>query len=123
PVGRPLFPDALSRQLVFLAEPGPGGGGGGGNSIPEPPKKAEVKTEKKEEVSVPVKPESKPYPKGEEPLANEELNIPVRARADAAKTRPGVIDSELLASLATVSGRGTGAGSGEGSGLGLGSGG
>src|SRR6185436_9319083 len=69
------------------------------------------------------KPEPKPDPKGEEPLPKEELNIPVLTEADADKTTPGVIDSELLASLSTGSGRGTGAGSGEGSGIGLGTGG
>ena len=123
PVRNALLPDILSRQLVFLAEPGPGGGGGGGNSVPEPPKKAEVKKpEKKEEVSVPARVEPKPEPQVEEP-PKEQLNIPALTLADADKTNLGVIDSELLASLSTGSGRGTGAGSGEGSGLGLGSGG
>lgn len=123
PVRNALLPDALSRQLVFLAEPGPGGGGGGGNSIPEPPKKAEVKKpDKKEEVSVPAKVEPKPEPKVEQPPP-ESLNIPALTTADAEKTAPGVIDSDTLASLSTGSGRGTGAGSGEGSGLGLGTGG
>src|SRR4030095_1173141 len=91
PVRRALLPDALSRQLVFLAEPGPGGGGGGGNSIPEPPKKAELKKpDKKEEVSVPVKVEPKPEPKVEEP-PKENLNIPAITLADAEKTAPGAI--------------------------------
>jgi TonB family protein len=123
PVRQALLPDALSRQLVFLAEPGPGGGGGGGNSVPEPPKKAELKAKEKEEVTVPVKPEPKPEPKVEEPPPQAQLNIPAELLADAEKTSPGVIDAELLASLSTGSGRGTGAGSGEGSGLGLGTGG
>jgi protein TonB len=123
PVRNALLPDALSRQLVFLAEPGPGGGGGGGNTLPEPPKKAELKKpDKKEEVSVPVKVEPKPEPKVEEP-PKENLNIPAITLADAEKTAPGVIDSDTLASLSTGSGRGTGAGAGEGSGLGLGTGG
>ena len=32
PIREAILPDFLPRQLVFLAEPGPGGGGGGGNS-------------------------------------------------------------------------------------------
>ena len=119
-----ILPDALPRQLVWLAEPGPGGGGGGGNERPEPPKPAEVAA-KKEEISVPaVKPEPTPEPTPEEtPLESLSLNIPVQTLASATETTIGVLDSGDASSESTGSGRGTGAGSGQGSGLGQGSGG
>ena len=37
-----ILPDSLPREIIWLAEPGPGGGGGGGNKSPDPPKAAEL---------------------------------------------------------------------------------
>jgi len=124
PIREAILPDALPRQIVWLAEPGPGGGGGGGNERPEPPKPAEVAaTEEEEVVSVPaLEPEPTLEPPPEEtPL--EALNLPAQTLAAATETNIGVLDSGDASSLSTGSGRGTGAGSGEGSGLGVGSGG
>lgn len=115
-----ILPDALPRQIVWLAEPGPGGGGGGGNKSPEPPKAAELPG--RDKISVPaIKPEPTPDPTPEEPPLDQ-LNIPVEALAAATDTSPGVIES-TSASASTGSGSGTGGGSGQGSGLGQGAGG
>ena len=116
-----VLPDQIPRQLVWLAEPGPGGGGGGGNNRPEPPKPAELTGPEK--ISVPTpKPEPTPDPTPEEtPL--ESLQIPVLTMAAATETTIGVLDSGDTSSQSTGSGTGSGAGSGTGSGLGQGSGG
>jgi TonB family protein len=115
-----FLPDSLSRQIVWLAEPGPGGGGGGGNRAPEPPKPAELPG--REKITVPeIKPEPTPEPTPEEPPV-EQLNIPAQLLAAATETSPGVIESNQV-SASTGSGGGSGAGAGEGSGLGRGTGG
>jgi protein TonB len=116
-----VLPDQIPRQLVWLAEPGPGGGGGGGNNKPEPPKPAELPGAEK--ISVPTpKPEPTPEPTPEEtPLEN--LQIPVQTMAAATETTIGVLAPGDASSLSTGSGTGSGAGSGDGSGLGQGSGG
>ena len=118
-----ILPDELPRQIVWLAEPGPGGGGGGGNQSPEPPKKAELPGQEKITVPAvkpePVAPAEEPAPI-EEPL--EQLSIPAMTMAAATEASVGVLDSGS-ASSSTGSGSGTGAGSGQGSGLGAGSGG
>lgn len=120
PVRQAILPLQLSRQIVFLAEPGPGGGGGGGNRAPEPPRPAEL--EGPEEVTVPViDPEPVPEPTPEEPPV-EQLNIPAQLLAAATETSPGVVESNE-ASASTGAGGGSGAGAGEGSGLELGTGG
>jgi len=120
PVREAILPDFLPRELVWLAEPGPGGGGGGGNQSPEPPKQAEVPG--KEEVSVPaLEPEPTPEPTPEEPPVDQ-LNIPAETLAAATEASPGVIAS-TQDSASTGSGAGTGAGSGTGSGLDRGTGG
>jgi TonB family protein len=121
PIREAMLPDSLPRQIVWLAEPGPGGGGGGGNNQPEPPKKAELKGE--DEITVPTvkPPEPTPAPPTEVPPL-EQLNIPAETLAAAAENSPGVLESNAQ-STSTGSGTGTGAGSGDGSGLGQGSGG
>jgi TonB family protein len=120
PVREAILPDFLPRDLVFLAEPGPGGGGGGGNRMPEPPKPAELPG--REKITVPeIKPEPTPEPAPEEPPA-EQLNIPAQMLAAATETSPGVIESNQD-SASTGSGGGSGAGAGEGSGLAQGTGG
>jgi TonB family protein len=121
PIREAILPDSLPRQIVWLAEPGPGGGGGGGNNQPEPPKQAELKGQ--DEISVPaVKPEPTPEPVEDIPAPIEPINIPAETLAAATENSPGVLESDS-ASTSTGSGTGTGAGSGDGSGLGQGSGG
>jgi periplasmic protein TonB len=122
PIREAMLPDALPRQIVWLAEPGPGGGGGGGNNQPEPPKKAELKGE--DEITVPVAkpPEPTPAPPTEVPPLDQ-MNIPAETLAAALENSPGVIESNAVSSTSTGAGTGTGAGDGSGSGLGTGSGG
>jgi TonB family protein len=120
PIRQAILPDALSRQIVWLAEPGPGGGGGGGNQSPEPPRQAELKG--KDEVSVPALPEPEPTPEPEPPAPVEQLTIPAETLAASTENVPGVIESAAV-SESTGSGTGGGGGSGFGSGLGQGSGG
>lgn len=122
--GTALLPDISSKDIVWLAEPGPGGGGGGGNSMPEPPKPAELVG--KEKITVPaekapaITPEPTPV---EQPLAEIPTNIPAQTMASANQVSPGVIDSTAADSTSTGSGSGSGGGAGQGSGDGPGSGG
>ena len=102
-----ILPVQLSRQLVFLAEPGPGGGGGGGNRMPEPPQPAELPEREEEPVPV-IDPEPEPPP--EEPPV-EQLNIPAQLLAVATETTLGAIESNE-ASESTGSGGGSGMGGG-----------
>lgn len=118
------LPDISSREIVWLAEAGPGGGGGGGNSRPEPPKPAELVG--KDKITVPaekppaITPEPTPV---EQPPAEIPSNIPAQTMAAANEVSPGVIDSNATDSSSTGSGSGSGGGSGQGSGEGPGSGG
>ncbi|HKE83751.1 MAG TPA: TonB family protein [Vicinamibacterales bacterium] len=116
-----ILPDQLSDKIIWLSDPGPGGGGGGGNKLPDPPKKAEVKTEKPQKISVPTQPKPTPEIKKEPPPV-EALNIPAVPLAAAPVTSPGAIESKTE-SASTGSGTGSGAGPGTGSGLGPGFGG
>jgi TonB family protein len=120
PIRQAILPDSLSRQIVWLAEPGPGGGGGGGNQSPDPPRQAELKG--KDEVTVPALPEPEPTPDPEPPAPVEQLTIPAETLAASTENVPGVIESAAV-SESTGSGTGGGGGSGFGSGLGPGSGG
>ena len=113
PVREAILPVPLSRQLVFLAEPGPGGGGGGGNSMPEPPQQAELPRPEEPE---PVVVEPEPTPEPVEPPPVDQINIPAMLLAAATESRLGVIESNE-ASESTGSGGGSGAGGGQGSGL------
>ena len=123
-IGEAVLPKDMSRDIVWLAEPGPGGGGGGGNSQPEPPKAAELPGQDKITVPAVKPPEPTPEPVQEEPPPLEpQMNIPAQTMAAATTTAPGVIDSGAASSTSTGSGTGTGAGSGQGSGLGEGTGG
>jgi TonB family protein len=117
-----ILPDSLSDKIVWLSDPGPGGGGGGGNKMPDPPKKAEVKTEVPKKISVPTEPKPTPQIKPDPPPV-ETLNIPAVPLAAAPVTSPGAIEAPPSASNSTGSGTGTGAGPGQGSGLGPGFGG
>ena len=111
PVRQAILPDLLSRELIWLADPGIGGGGGGGNTMPEPPKKAEL--------PVPKKPVPTPDLDKEPP---EPTRIPARTLPTVATFSPGVLES-IQVSASTGPGGGTGGGAGRGSGLGPGSGG
>jgi TonB family protein len=112
----------LPRDIMWIAEPGPGGGGGGGgNEMPEPPKKAELPG--KEKITVPVEklPDPTPEkPKEEPPPA--ELVIPARTMAAAEQALPGAIATEAPVTLSQGSGSGGGSGTGTGSGIGPGTG-
>jgi TonB family protein len=123
--GEAILPPQTPREIVWLAEPGPGGGGGGGNSQPEPPKAAELPGQEKITVPAVKPPEPTPEPVQEEPPPLEpQMNIPAQTMAAATTSAPGVIESNAAStSASTGSGTGTGAGSGQGSGLGEGSGG
>jgi TonB family protein len=127
----PVQPTQLSRDIVWIAQPGPGGGGGGGgNQMQEPPKKAQLPGVEK--VTVPVqKPPAPVPPKPEEPN-DPALNIPAKNMADAQQMTPGMLESAMAASMISQgsgtqggggTGRGTGIGPGDGNGLGPGTGG
>ena len=115
-----VLPVRLSRQIVFLAEPGPGGGGGGGNTLPEPPRQAELPGPEEVTVPVVVEPEPTPEPPEEPPV--EQMHIPAQLLAAATESTLGVVESNE-ASESTGSGDGSGAGGGQGSGLEQGTGG
>jgi TonB family protein len=111
--------EALPKDIIWLAEPGPGGGGGGGgNKMPEPPKKAELPG--KEKITVPVEKKVDPTPEKpkEEPPPVEEPVIPAKTMASSEMTLPGAIKSE--APVTTSQGAGTGGGAGTGTGTGIG---
>jgi protein TonB len=123
--GQAILPDLAAKDIVWLAEPGPGGGGGGGNQRPEPPRAAELPGVEKITVPVVKPPEfSLEPPKVEETPLEPPLDIPAQTMAAATEAVVGVITPDGASeSLSTGSGSGTGAGSGQGSGLGEGSGG
>jgi protein TonB len=112
-----ILPERLSKDIVWLDQPGPGGGGGGGNKSPEPPKKAEIpKTE------IPKVPEPVPTPV-EAPVIEPEVLVPIQTIAAAPTITPGAISASSTSTDSRGSGTGTGAGPGTGSGIGPGSGG
>lgn len=128
------LPEEPNKNMIWIAEPGPGGGGGGGgNRMKEPPRQAELPG--KDKISVPVQKQPKleqPQQVTKEPNPVEQLNIPAKELAAAQDSLPGAI--EAPPGPPTVSqgsgsgggagtGTGTGIGPGQGSGLGPGSGG
>jgi periplasmic protein TonB len=116
-----LMPDQPSKEIVWLATPGPGGGGGGGgNKMPEPPRKAEVPG--KEKITVPVKETPKPIPDPPKETPPEQLVIPAQTMAAAQVELPGVIAPSAPVTESQGSGTGGGAGSGTGQGIGSGQG-
>ena len=123
--GTAVLPDLTSKDIVWIAQPGPGGGGGGGNNLPEPPKAAELPGKDKITVPAMKTPDPTPEPtKVEEPPIEAPMNIPAETMASGTTTSAGVIDSSASTeSASTGSGTGTGAGSGQGAGLGEGTGG
>jgi protein TonB len=112
-----ILPERLSKDIVWLSQPGPGGGGGGGNKTPEPPKKAEIP--KVEVPKIPV-PTPEPVPT---PVIEPELLVPVTTLAAAPTISPGAISANATSSDSRGSGTGTGAGPGTGAGIGPGTGG
>ena len=108
----------LPKEIIWIAEAGPGGGGGGGgNKMPDPPKKAELPG--KEKLSVPVEKTPAPTPK-EEPPPQIDFNIPAKTMASAEQALMGTISTEAPVSPSLGTGSGGGAGSGSGTGIGQG---
>lgn len=117
------FRNAVNKEIVWLAIPGPGGGGGGGgNKSPEPPAKAELPG--RDKIAVPVTKPPKlenPTPKDEPPPV-QQMNIPAQLIASGEQTVPGVLDTIMAANSSQGSGTGSGAGTGTGTGVGEGQG-
>ncbi|HYE87891.1 MAG TPA: energy transducer TonB [Vicinamibacterales bacterium] len=117
-----LLPDNRVKDIVWLADPGPGGGGGGGgNNMPEPPRKAELRGREKMSVPVPATPEAVPDPPEAEPPP-EQLVIPAEAMASAEATQPGTIAPSPTITASQGAGKDGGAGTGAGAGIGSGQG-
>jgi len=119
------LPEQPNKNIIWLAEPGPGGGGGGGgNQMKEPPRKAELPG--KDQVTVPVQKPPKLEPVQQvknEPDPLEQLNIPAKTLAAAQDSLPGAIEAPPgPPTLSTGSGSGGGAGTGTGPGIGPGTG-
>ena len=118
--GRPTTD--LTRDIIWIAQEGPGGGGGGGgNKMPDPPKKAELPG--KEKITVPVAKPPKLDPKPPEPKPEPKMNIPALTAAAAIQEMPGALSglpSVPSQGVGTLGGAGTGAGTGIGSGTGSG---
>jgi periplasmic protein TonB len=112
-----VLPERLSKDIVWLTQPGPGGGGGGGNKMPEPPKPAEIP---KPTPPAPI-PEVVPQPTVEPP---QEVapQVPVITQA-ANEPVVGVLSENTANTDSRGTGTGSGAGPGTGSGIGPGTGG
>ncbi len=120
-----LLPDEPNKDIVWLAQPGPGGGGGGGgNKMPDPPKQAQLPG--KDKITVPVAKPPEPVviqePKKEEPPPLMEVNIPAKNLADSTESLPGAIAAPGPPTISLGPGDGGGAGTGRGTGIGPGSG-
>jgi TonB family protein len=122
------LPEETNKDIVWLAQPGPGGGGGGGgNKMPDPPKQAQQPGKDKLTGPVSKPPEvvaPPPEPKKEEPPpVIQEVNIPAKILASANESLPGAIEAPPgPPTLSQGSGSGGGAGTGTGTGIGPGSG-
>ncbi len=119
------LPEQPNKNIIWIAEAGPGGGGGGGgNQMKEPPRKAELPG--KDQVTVPVERPPKLEPVQQvknEPNPLEQLNIPAKTLASAQDSLPGAIEAPPgPPTLSTGSGSGGGAGTGTGTGIGPGTG-
>jgi TonB family protein len=110
----------LPKDIIWVAEPGPGGGGGGGgNKMPDPPRKAELPDKAK--ITVPV--EKTPKMKAPEPPKQEQqLNIPAQPVASGVEQLPGAVAAMTAPTISQGSGTGGGAGTGRGTGSGPGDG-
>jgi periplasmic protein TonB len=116
PAPAPTFD--MPRDIVWIAQEGPGGGGGGGgNRTPEPPRKAELPG--KEKITVPVVKPPKPQPEPkEEPKPQQQLTIPAQRMEVGVQELPGSLAN--LPALPTSQGPGNGGGAGTGEGTGIG---
>jgi periplasmic protein TonB len=125
-VAEAQLPEQPNKNIIWLAEPGPGGGGGGGgNRMKEPPRQAEMPG--KDKITVPVAPKppafEPPKPVTKEPNPIEQLNIPAKELAAAENQLPGQIEAPPgPPTLSQGSGSGGGAGTGTGTGIGPGTG-
>lgn len=124
-------PDARSpilfntpKEIVWIAQEGPGGGGGGGgNKMPDPPRPAEAVGKDKITVPVVKPPKLQPVEQPKEtPKPVQEMNIPAQVMAVGVQELPGVISGVPSVSGSQGSGSGGGAGTGEGTGMGPGKG-
>ena len=125
PVAAPVpdIGEQPNKNIIWLAEPGPGGGGGGGgNRMKEPPRKAEEPG--KDKITVPVQkpPKLEPVQTKNEPNPLEQLNIPAKELSAADLSAPGAIEGPPGPSVSQGSGSGGGAGTGTGTGIGPGQG-
>jgi periplasmic protein TonB len=129
-----LLPEEPNKNIIWLAQEGPGGGGGGGgNKMKEPPKQAELPG--KDKISIPVQQKPKleqPQQVTKEQNPVEQLNIPAKELAAAdisaigaleAPPGPPTLSQGSGSGGGSGTGSGTGIGPGQGSGLGPGSGG
>ena len=126
PTAAPIaqLPDEPNKNIIWLAQEGPGGGGGGGgNKMKEPPKKAEEVG--KDKITVPVQkpPKLEPVQAKNEPNPLEQLNIPAKELSASDISAPGAIEAPPgPPTLSQGSGSGGGAGTGTGTGIGPGTG-
>ena len=120
-VSPPDSQSALSlKDIVWIAQPGPGGGGGGGgNKTPEPPRKAELPD--KQKITVPVAKVPK-LEAPEPPKQEQQLTIPAQPVASGVEQLPGAITQMITPTISQGSGVGGGAGTGRGVGSGPGDG-
>jgi TonB family protein len=116
-------PFDMPRDIIWLAQEGPGGGGGGGgNRMPDPPRKAEMKGPDK--ITVPIDKPPKlenPKPPKDVPKPEQQVVIPAVAASAGIQEMPGAL-SGLPSAPSQGSGSGGGAGTGTGTGIGPGSG-
>lgn len=104
------------RDVIWFARPGKGGGGGGGgNSMPEPPRKIELKGHEK--IDIPAAPQRKPVSNETPPLT--QVTVPVVASAESLQDSVGVIAAALTVPTSSQ-GPGTDGGAGTGTGTGVG---
>jgi protein TonB len=119
-----LLPEEPNKNIIWLAQEGPGGGGGGGgNKMKEPPKQAELPGKDKITVPVTQKPklEQPQITKEQNPV--EQLNIPAKELAAADISAVGAIEAPPgPPTLSQGSGSGGGSGTGTGGGIGPGQG-
>ena len=119
------LPDEPNKNLIWLAQEGPGGGGGGGgNKMKEPPKQAELPG--KDKISVPIQPKPKleqPQQITKEQNPVEQLNIPAKELAASDISAIGALEAPPgPPTISQGSGSGGGSGTGTGGGIGPGTG-
>jgi protein TonB len=117
-----ILPHEPSKDIVWLAQPGPGGGGGGGgNRMKEPPRPAELPG--KDKITVPVQKPPKldvPQQAKVEPPPIEQVNIPAKLLAAGDDVLPGAIEAAPAGPPTISQGPGSGGGAGTGTGSGFG---